>query len=353
MNPLRPVQPFEGANQCFIKNNHFPTFFRETLFELANPLSQPGLFRVAPWPGGSSNWSLGRSGDRGAQAGRVIWVAGRRELVSHKLTHFYWFHQLKSGFDRLSSSGNWFDNGYQVFSKWASMKPPSNFHEWTMAACAGGTSFGFRTALSHHVLRTKRGGLKRRPCFFLKMHHQKRRVLGVLYFFANSWRFWEERWTLTMKAVRRNVNKLQDWQEWLLQLRQFHKVSSCPVRFYVALSCDLQKGCFGSRQPYCASCPSKLAFKRLDLQLVPEVFLVENLEVEICLQTPLWHSDLGFLIAVTIQGKSHLPGCILSILAEIPKPYDGQKFSIVLVVVSFCLGFFRFFLGVAGQYYPY
>ena len=61
------------------------------------------------------------------------------------------------------------------------------------------------------------------------------------------------------------------------------KGSSCPVRFYVALSCDLQKGCFGSRQPYCASCPSKLAFKRLDLQLVPEVFLVENLEVEICL----------------------------------------------------------------------
>lgn len=174
-----------------------------------------------------------------------------------------------------------------------------------------------------------------------------------IYFYANSWRFWEERWTLTMKAVRRNVNKLQDWQAWLLQLRQFHKVSSCPVRFYVALSCDLQKGCFGSRQPYCASCPSKLAFKRLDLQLVPEVFLVENLEVEICLQTPLWHSDLGFLIAVTIQGKSHLPGCILSILAEIPKPYDGQKFSIVLVVVSFCLGFFRFFLGVAGQYYPY
>ena len=59
------------------------------------------------------------------------------------------------------------------------MKPPSCFHEWTMAACAGGTSFGFRTALSHHVLRTKRGGLKRRPCFFLKMHPQKRRVLGV------------------------------------------------------------------------------------------------------------------------------------------------------------------------------
>lgn len=111
--------------------------------------------------------------------GTVIWVAGRRELVSRKLTHFYWFHQLKSGFDRLSPGGNWFDNGYQPFSNWASMKPPSNFHEWTMAACAGGTSFGFRTALSHHVLRTKRGGLKRRPCFFLKMDPQKRRVLGV------------------------------------------------------------------------------------------------------------------------------------------------------------------------------
>ena len=34
------------------------------------------------------------------------------------------------------------------------MEPPS-----TMAAYAGGTSFGFRTALSHHVLRTKCGGL--------------------------------------------------------------------------------------------------------------------------------------------------------------------------------------------------
>ena len=61
------------------------------------------------------------------------------------------------------------------------MKPPSNFHEWTMAACAGGTSFGFRTALSHHVLRTKRGGLKRRPCFFLKCTRRSDEYLEYLF----------------------------------------------------------------------------------------------------------------------------------------------------------------------------
>lgn len=104
--------------------------------------------------------------------------------------------------------------------------------------------------------------------FFKKCTRRSDEYFGVfisMQIRINSRRFWEERWTLTMKAVRRNVNKLQDWQAWLLQLWQFHKGSNCPVRFHVALrvtfSCDLQKAVLvqGSRivHPVLQSLPSR------------------------------------------------------------------------------------------------
>lgn len=114
----------------------------------------------------------------------------------------------------------------------------------------------------------------------------------------------------------------------------------CGLKFWPS------KGCFGSRQPYCASCPSKLAFKRLDLQLV-EVFSVEISRLKFNTQTL---SDSCHSRKVTPSGlhPQHLGWDSNPMIVN--KKREFLQFSYLFAsAFSVCFSF----LFVAGQYYPY